>query len=145
MRTPRGYALIVVLTISMVLAIGIGTMLSYLASAEKTSGRQRLNREAYYVCDGLGRVVTKATVDLLADDSRFTDGADAETLAAQLRTGVTGRLGADLRDVRPEGYVLDGATSSDGFDYRDVDATASFGSVAVGRFAGMSGQRRTFT
>ncbi|MDP2340498.1 MAG: hypothetical protein Q8O67_06055 [Deltaproteobacteria bacterium] len=137
---PRGYALIIVLGISMILAIGVGTMLSYLAAAEKTSGRQRLNREAYYVCDGLGRVITRATVDVLGDSSKFSEGANLDEV---LRTEVETHLGNDLVDVLPPGYTLE--NDSDSFAYRDVDADESFGTVGLGRFSGLTGQRRTFT
>ena len=136
----RGYALIIVLGISMILAIGVGTMLSYLAAAEKTSGRQRLNREAYYVCDGLGRVVSRATVDVLADSSRFSEGDDLDVV---LRNEVETHLGPDLADVLPAGYTLEDGSES--FGYRDVDADESFGTVGLGRFTGLTGQRRTFT
>ena len=136
----RGYALIIVLGISMILAIGVGTMLSYLAAAEKTSGRQRQNREAYYVCDGLGRVVTRSTVDVLADSSRFEEGDDLDVV---LRAAVETHLGPNLRDVLPTGYSLENGPES--FAYRDVDTDESFGTVGLGRFSGLTGQRRTFT
>lgn len=143
-RGSRGYALMVVLAISMVLAIGIGTLLTYLAAAEKTSGRQRLNREAYYVCDGVGRIISKTTSEVLAD-SRFASGsptADLEDLVMDRVEAVHGlRLQTLLNDVR-QPYEIDGP---DGFVYRDVDINTSFGQVGVGRFAGLNGQRRTFT
>jgi hypothetical protein len=58
MKSARGYALVLVLGISLMLTIGIGTMLEFLAAAQKTSGRQRQNREAFYVCDGVARALT---------------------------------------------------------------------------------------
>lgn len=142
--SPRGYALMVVLTISLVLAIGISTLLTSLAAAERNSGRLRLNREAYYVCDGVGRVISKTTSDVLAD-SRF-DSASAtsglEDLLMDRVEAIHGRnLSTLLRGMRQR-YELDGV---DGFLYRDVDVNTSFGQVGIGRFAGLNGQRRTFT
>jgi hypothetical protein len=143
-RVLRGYALMVVLAISMVLAIGIGTLLTYLAAAEKTSGRQRLNREAYYVCDGVGRIISKTTSEVLAD-SRFASVAPTDDLEALVMDEVENvhgpRLQTLLGDLR-QPYEIDGP---DGFLYRDVDVNTSFGQVGVGRFAGLNGQRRTFT
>jgi hypothetical protein len=143
-RPSRGYALMVVLAISMVLAIGIGTLLTYLAAAEKSSGRQRLNREAYYVCDGVGRIISKTTSEVLGD-SRFSTGAAAANLEDIVMDEVEAihgpRLQTLLGDLR-QPYEIDGP---DGFIYRDVDVNTSFGQVGVGRFAGLNGQRRTFT
>jgi hypothetical protein len=134
----------VVLAISMVLAIGIGTVITYLAAAEKSSGRQRLNREAYYVCDGVGRIISKTTSEVLAD-SRFSTGsaaADLEDVVMDEVEAIHGpRLETLLGDLR-QPYEIDGP---DGFIYRDVDVNTSFGQVGVGRFAGLNGQRRTFT
>lgn len=143
-RPSRGYALMVVLAISMVLAIGIGTLLTYLAAAEKSSGRQRLNREAYYVCDGVGRIISKTTSEVLAD-SRFSTGSPAANLEDIVMDEVEAihgpRLQTLLGDLR-QPYEIDGP---DGFIYRDVDVNTAFGQVGVGRFAGLNGQRRTFT
>lgn len=144
MTRPRGYALMVVLAISMVLAIGIGTLLTYLAAAEKNSGRQRLNREAFYVCDGVGRIISKTTSEVLGD-RLFSTGVATADLGLAVRDEVEAihgrRLQALLGDLR-QPYEIDGL---DGFTYRDVDANTSFGQVGVGRFAGLNGQRRTFT
>ncbi len=141
---PRGYALMMVMTISIVLAIGIGTVFVYLAAAEKNSARQRLNREAYYVCDGVGRIISRTTSDVLADD-RFADvdpGTDLEALLMNNVESTHGnRLSRLLGDLQ-QPYSIDGV---DGFQYRDVDASTTFGQVGLGRFAGLNGQRRTFT
>ncbi len=143
-QQQRGYALIVVMTISMVLAIGIGTLLVYLAAAEKNSARQRHNREAYYVCDGVGRIISRTTSDVLSD-SRFADVAPETDLEALLMSNVESihgaRLSRLLNDLQKQ-YIVDGVN---GFQYRDVDASTTFGQVGIGRFAGLNGQRRTFT
>ena len=135
----RGYALMIALVISMVLAIGIGTMISTLVAAEKTTGRQRLNREAYYVCDGVARVLTRTTVDLLADVNRFEDVDNVED---RLRAAVFSRHGNNLNQILPPGYATDG---DDGFAFRNVDENAAGGTVAAGRYRGLSGDRRTFS
>lgn len=138
-RAPRAYALMLVIGISMTLAIGVGTMLSYLAAAAKNSGRQRLNREAFYVCDGIGRVITKSTAEALADTTLFTDPAN---LAVALRQRVESALGPELNAVLPPTY---GLGDSNAFSYRSVDATETLGTVGSGRYGGLTGGRRTFT
>ena len=146
-RSPsrhRGYALMMVMAISLVLSIGIGTLLTYLAAAEKTSGRQRLNREAHYVCDGVGRIISRTTVDVLSD-SRFastTPTDDLEDLLMDEVEAVHGPRLATLLGRLRQPYEIDGP---DGFVYKDVDASSTFGQVGLGRFSGMNGQRRTFT
>jgi len=140
----RGYALMMVMAISLVLSIGVGTLLTYLAAAEKNSGRQRLNREAYYVCDGVGRIISRTTVDVLSD-SRFASTTPTDNLEDLLMDKVEAVHGNGLAtllgDLR-QPYEIDGV---DGFVYKDVDASSTFGQVGLGRFSGMNGQRRTFT
>lgn len=146
-RSPsrhRGYALMMVMAISLVLSIGIGTLLTYLAAAEKNSGRQRLNREAYYVCDGVGRIISRTTVDVLSD-SRFASTTPTDNLEDLLMDEVEAVHGARLATLLGglrQPYEIDGP---DGFNYKDVDASSTFGQVGLGRFSGMNGQRRTFT
>jgi hypothetical protein len=149
MQRTRGYALVLVMGIALMLTIGVGTMLSFLASAQKTSARQRLNREAFYVCDGVARALSRVTSDVLGTPGIFTPSDDEGAALSTLREKVVERVG-ETATMRPNGsafakilppnYEEDG----DGFAFTYVDATESSGVVRAGRFTDLSGQRRHF-
>jgi len=152
MRRTRGYALVLVMTISLILAIGIGTLLTYLASAEKNSARNRLNREAYYVCDGVGRIISRTTVDVLSN-SHFSDEDELKAVVEQKLAedvAAASGAGAGAEDGPPVGLslLLDELRQEyvvDEFVYTDVAANTAYGQVALGRYRGLNGQRRTFS
>jgi hypothetical protein len=132
----RGYILTLVLAIGVVITIGIGTMLMYLSSANRTTGRLKANRGCFYAVDGANRDVSRLLVDELGKrDSSKVLGADLkETLQGPLGYGGYG-------GIMPPGYRIPDFAA----DVDVSDAAAELpGSVPSGLLEGLTGFRREF-
>jgi hypothetical protein len=132
----RGYILTLVLAIGVVITIGIGTMLMYLSSANRTTGRLKANRGCFYAVDGANRDISRLLVDELGKrDSSKVLGSDLkETL--QVHFGYGGYGGIMVPGYRIPDFAAD-------VDVSDAAAELA-GSVPSGLLEGLSGFRREF-
>jgi|GEM_PF-706994 len=73
-RSPRGYALLLVLMVLALLSVGLGTLLSYQEGSAVMTGSMLERRRVFYACDGIGRAATVLAQSYMTTSAPSTQG-----------------------------------------------------------------------
>jgi hypothetical protein len=132
-RLPRGYALPFVIVMLILVAVAMTSMLFVLAAGARSTESMLGRRKAFYVCDGLGRLVTIAAAD-------YFKGLTGNPSSTALKDHVTALGGGPTLPTflaQTPGYVLQTLPdSSFDFDIQPI-GTRVLEPLSSGPFEGM--------
>jgi hypothetical protein len=100
----RGYAMVIVLLLIVVITGTLGLMFYYLEATVKISRDLRHQLQAFYSCDGLDRVVL-VLIDDYMEDATAPSAEDLETYLCEVGGGCGGSN--SLPNLVPDGYLLE--------------------------------------